>query len=266
MPFPNNLKIILLATMFNLAFEYSLRGFNGFFLTSYFPFILFGFYFTLYYMLEDIIVRFRPHNYQLVLATFFYGLFAIAFLSGSIFNRPQFLGISWTALFYVGFVWWGIVQTIFTFYFANRLVKRDWNHKKMGKLGWGLSIFYNTFFFIWFQKFNIYLSPVQSYGWPIFIIIAIATFVFLYFDMRNKAKKRETWQFQPSKIMDLLSFGSFLIFITTGSLFAGGQVVDPRCACLVNLTALRIIHFWTILSVAIFFAYRFLIRKKEITV
>ncbi|MBL7150886.1 hypothetical protein ISS86_03070 [Candidatus Microgenomates bacterium] len=263
--FSNRLKIILLATIFNLSFEYSMRGIGGFFKLAFFPLILFGFYFTLYSMLEDLIVRFKLHNYQLVLAAFLYGIFPMAFATGVLFNKPQFLGINWTALFYVGFLWWGILQAIFTFYFASRLVQRDWNHPKMGKLSWFLAITYNVVVFAWMKRVNPYLAAVQSVAYLIFILIAAITAFFLQRDL-GKNKDRKPWQFEPSTVMDFLSFGSFILFVFLGTYFAGGQVGDPRAGgSHVNLTAVRIVHFWTILYSIIFLVYRWW-RGKEIAV
>jgi len=261
----NRFKIIFLAIIFNLSFEYSMRGIHGFF-KPVLPFILLGFYFTLYIMLEDLIVRFKLKNYQLVLAAFLYGIFPMAFATGVLFTNPQFLGINWGTLFYVGFLWWGILQAIFTFYFANRIVRRDWNHPKMGKLGWVLAIGYNVAVLASLKLLNPYLSPVQPIAYVIFILIASVTALFLWQSI-EKNKDRKVWQFEPSKIMDFLSFGSFILFVFLGSYFIGGQIADPRVGgSHVNLTAIKIVHLWTIISVITFFIYRFLIRKKEITV
>lgn len=91
----NRWKVILLSALFNLSFEYSMRGLGGLFKPVVFlPLFLFGFYFTLYAMLEDLIVRFRLHNYQLVLAAFLYGIFPMAFGTGALFANPQFYGIN----------------------------------------------------------------------------------------------------------------------------------------------------------------------------
>lgn len=261
----NRLKIVLLATIFNLSFEYSMRGFYGFF-KSILPFFLFGFYFTLYSMLEDLIVHFKVKNYQLVLAAFLYGIFPMAFATGILFNRPLFLGIAWGSLIYIGFLWWGIAQAIFTFYFANRLVRRDWNHPKMGKVGWFLAIAYNVMVLTWMKAVNPHFVPVQPIAYLVFALIALITALFLWQNLK-KNKDRKPWQFEPSKMMDFLSFGSFIIFVFLGTYFGGGQVVEPRAGgSHVNLTAVKIVHVWTIIYTTTFLAYRFLVRKKEITI
>jgi len=266
MKISNRWKIILLATIFNLSFEYSMRGIGGFFKPIFFPFILFGFYFTLFSMLEDLIVRFKLRNYQLVLAAFLYGIFPMAFATGVLFNKPQFLGINWGALFYIGFLWWGIIQAIFTFYFANRLVRRGWNCPKMGKLGWFSAITYNVVVLAWMKLVNPHLVLIQPIAYLIFILIAFTTVFFLWQDLK-KNKQRQFWQFEQSKVMDFLSFGTFILFVFLGTYFAGGQVGDLRAGgSHVNLTAVKIVHLWTIISVITFFVYRFLIRKKEITI
>lgn len=260
----NRLRRILLATIFNLAFEYSVRGFYGFFRQAFYPLMLFGFYFTLYSMLEDLIVRFKLKNYQLVLAAFLYGIFPMAFATGLLFHQPQFLGINWLNLLYVGFLWWGILQAIFTFYLANRLVKRDWDHPRMGKLGWFLAIFYNAVIFVAFKLFNPYLAPVQPVAYAIFAVIVLATASFLWQDLK-KNKERKPWPFESSAVMDVLSFGSFSLFIILGTYFAGGQVLDPTSVSHLNPTALKIVNSWTIIYSTVFVIHRWH-RGKEVTI
>ena len=257
-------KIILLATVFNLSFEYSMRGIGGFFHQVFYPLMLFGFYFTLYLMLEDLIVRFKLKNYQLVLTAFLYGIFPMAFATGALFNKPQFLGISWGALFYIGFFWWGVIQAIFTFYFANRIAPRDWNHARMGKIGWTLAIGYNTVVFTLLKLLNRNLAPVQPVAYLVFVLIALFTFVFLWRDIK-KNENRRSWQFEPSKVMDFLGFGSFILFLFLGTYFAGGQVLDPLSTSHINLTSVKIVHVWPVFSVGIFLIFRWR-RGKEITV
>lgn len=261
--FSNRLKIILLATIFNLSFEYSMRGFYGFF-GSILPFFLFGFYFTLYLMLEDLIVRFKIKNYQLVLAAFLYGIFPMAFATGALFNKPRFLGIDWLALFYIGIPWWGILQAIFTFYFANRIIRRNWDHPKMGRWGWFLCIGYNIAALSFMKIVSPYQAPVQPIAYLIFIFIASFTALFLWQDL-GKNKNRQPWQFEPSRVMDVLSFGSLILFLFLGTYFASGQVVDPVAGTHINPVATKIVHLWTIIFTGFFLIFRW--RKgKEITI
>lgn len=261
----NRWKIILLATLFNLTWEYLARGLVGFFKPIFLPLILFGFYFSLFSMLEDLIVRFKLKNYQLTLAAFLYGLFPIAFGSRDLFANPQFLGINWLNLFYIGFLWWGILQSIITFYFANRLVQRDWQHPRMSKLGWFLAIGYNAVVFLSFQflKPPISKSPLVSYF--ILGLIALSTAIFLWQDIK-KNKDRQPWQFEQSRVMDFLSFTSFILFLSLGTFFTSSRALVFVSSAYFNPEAIKIGHIWTVIYTLTFLVYRFLIRKREITV
>jgi len=85
------------------------------------------------------------------------------------------------------------------------------------------------------------------------------------FDLK-KNKTRQPWRFEPSKVMDFLSFGTFILFVFLGTYFARGQVTDPGAGgSHVNLTAVRIVHIWTVIFTVVFLAHRFLFRKREIT-
>lgn len=261
----NRWKIILLATLFNLTWEYSARGLGGIFRPIFLPLLLFGFYFSLYSMLEDLIVRFKLKNYQLTLAAFLYGLFPIAFGSRDLFANPQFLGINWLNLFYIGFLWWGILQSIITFYFANRLVQRDWQHPRMSKLGWFLAIGYNAVVFLSFQFLKPPISKSPLVGYFILGLIAVFTTIFLWQDIK-KNRKREPWSFSPSSVLDFLSFGSFILFLSMGTFSSISRALIPVSSSYFNPIAIKIGHVWTIIYTIIFLAYRFLMTKKEITI
>lgn len=75
---------------------------------------------------------------------------------------------------------------------------------------------------------------------------------------------REPWRFEPSLVVDFLSFGSVLLFIFLGSYFAGGQILDPASASHINPTALAIVKIWTLAYTDIFILRRHL-RVNELT-
>lgn len=260
----NRLKIVLLATLFNLSFEFAFRGFN-FFNRPLLVFYLFGMYFTLYLMLEDLIVRFKINNLQLVLSAFLYGLLPMAFGTGLLFIKPQFLRINWINLFFIGFLWWGILQAILTFYFATRIVKRDWNHSRLGKVGWVVALGYNLVVFGASKMVNPYLLPIQPVAYLIFGLIVFGTGAFLWQDIK-KSRKREAWDCEKSIVLDFLSFGSLVLFIFLGIFVTGISQADPISLSHLNPITVRIVNIWTIIYTTIFLVYRFLVRKKEITV
>ena len=263
MKLSNRLKIILLATIFNLSFEFAFRGFN--FLNRPFLVIyLFGMYFTLYLMLEDLIVRFKINNLQLVLSTLLYGIFPMAFGTGLLFKQPQFLGINWVNLFFIGFLWWGILQAILTFYLATRIVKRDWSHPRLGKMGWLAAIGYNLLALRVSKRINPYLPPVQPTAYLIFCLIVLGIGVFLWQSIQ-KNRKQETWVCEKSIVLDFLSFGSLVLFLFLGIFITGDGKTDPISLSHLNPLTVRIVNLWTIIYSIIFLVYRFLVRKKEIT-
>lgn len=260
----NRLKIILLAAIFNLTFEFAFRGFN-ILNRPFLAFYLFGMYFTLYSMLEDLIVRFKIKNYQLVLSAFLYGLFPMALGTGLLFIQPQFLGINWVNLLFIGFLWWGIAQAIFTFYFATRLVKRDWDHPRLGKVGWVIAIGYNVVVLTISKITNPYLPSIKPVACFVFGLIILGAGVFLWQDIKRN-RKREIWECEKSIVLDFLSFGSLVLFIFLGIFITAGGKVDPVSLSHLNPTTIRIVNIWTIIYTVIFLIYRFLIRKREIAI
>lgn len=136
----NRFRIVITASLFNLLFEYSLRGLNNLKVQPFLPFILFPIYFSLFTLVEDLIVRWRLRDIQLMLLSFIYGTIYLAFISGILFLPPLYLGINWGALFYINLVWWGALQSILTFYLANLIERRDWNHPRMSMMGWAICL------------------------------------------------------------------------------------------------------------------------------
>ncbi|MBT4512020.1 MAG: hypothetical protein HOC20_07415 [Chloroflexi bacterium] len=70
------------------------------------------------------------------------------FNTGSVFDEAFVLGVNPVLIFMANVLWWGILQSVFAYYFANTIVKRnDSQTEKMGKWGWILAIGINAFFF-----------------------------------------------------------------------------------------------------------------------
>ena len=143
----NHFKLVFYCALFNLLFEYSARGIREFTNRPLFVLALFGIYFTYFAMLEDLIVRLKLTNYQILLTAFLYGLFPTAFLTGNLFNRDIYggiivAGINVGTVVIIGILAWGVVQGMITLYLANRLSPRDWDHPKMGRAGWALAVVY----------------------------------------------------------------------------------------------------------------------------
>lgn len=264
----SRLKIVLLATIFNLSFEYSLRGPKEFLSRPLQTIFLFGAYFTLYTMLEDLIVRFKLKDYQLALGAMSWGIaFPMTLALGNVFLNPQFLGINWLTLLFVGVLWWGILQAIFTFYFANRLIKRDWDHPRLGKIGWIFCLAYNI---VGFGLIRIKLgssSPVDLGAYLLIYLIVAGLLLFLWQDLkRNRLEKIKP--FEKSKVMDFLVFGSLILFSLVGTFLPAGQEGSAVSLTRLNLLALKIIVLWTFFYSFIFFTYKififWLLKKRGV--
>ncbi|KYK32633.1 MAG: hypothetical protein HXS46_04565 [Theionarchaea archaeon] len=261
----NRFSLILYCAIFNLLFEYSARGLPQFISRPLFMFALFGIYFTYFSMLEDLIVRFRLKNYQIFLCAFLYGLFPIAFLTGNLFNTNVYSGImlagvNMGTLIIIGILAWGVVQGIITLYFANRLQTRDWNHPRMGKVGWTSAVLYQLLVMIYAHR-----NPVTPRGTPLgYLVFGLLVIVAVTLFIRSlKIPKPSIQPFQPSKFMDFLAFGSVAIFFILGTFFiSGAQIVTSQP---LNLLAVTLENIWVIFCGLTFFIYR-LQKKSDVVV
>lgn len=262
----NRWKLVLLATFFNLSFEYAFRGYTEFLTRPFQPLFLFGAYFAFYTILEDLIVRFKLTNYQLVLAIWPLGLIPMALGTGVLFHQPLFFGINWVNLFFIELLWWGILQAILTFYFANRIVPRDWNHPRMGKLEWLLALGYVAGGFGFIRMVRPPVAPGTPIGYFMFTLLLIVPVIILYFDLKkDRQRSRKSWKFEKSKVLDVLSFGTLVLFLFLGTYFGGHQTFDTASSALINPTARLLINRWTFIYSAVFLLHRWR-RGKEVTI
>lgn len=249
----NRLKIVLLATLFNLSFEYSLRGASILFTKPQLFISLVVTYFALYSMVEDLIVRLKLKDYQVLLLTSIYMMVYMAFITGVIFEKPYFLGINPVNLIFVGILWSGIIQGPLTFYFANRIQARDWNHPKMSTLGWSLCLL--TTIFVWIIH---YLgNPYKAIGLPVGYLIwglSEAFLVVLLFLTIKKNKSTAQVNFVKSPVLDFLAFGTFFIFLFSLFFLTRGQFISV--ATEVNRPALVVVNLWTVFLSTILTIFR----------
>jgi len=261
----NRYRLILFCALFNLLFEYSARGIGEFTTRPLFVLSLFGIYLTYFAMLEDLIVRFRLRNSQIFVAAFLYGLFPTGFLTGNLFNRNIYGGILLAdvnvgTLIIIGVLAWGVVQGMITLYLANRLSPRDWNHPRMGKVGWGLVIAYQLIVMI-----IAFSNPRAPRGTPrglllCGVLVAVAG-LSLY---RSLGSPRPQVQpFRPSRLMDFLAFGSVFVFVILGTFFASGPTIVTSQP--LNLLAVTLENIWVFLCGIAFFSYR-LWKRSDVTV
>lgn len=261
----NRFSLIFYCALFNLLFEYSARGLGEFANRPLFVLILFGIYFTYFAMLEDLIVRFKLTNCQIFIIAFLYGLFPTAFLTGNLFNQNIYWGvvvggINLGTLLIIGILAWGVMQGMITLYFANRLVKRDWNHPRMGKVGWSAVILYQIIVMLLALR-----NPVTPrgtvLGYSVFALITIVGAIL--FIMSLKSTRGQIRSFQSSKVMDFLAFGSVILFLILGTFFVSeSKVVTSQP---LNQLAVMLENFWAIFCGVVFFLYR-AVKGSEVVV
>ncbi len=258
----NRWAIVLIAVGFNLLFEYALRGINNLRVQPGLPLILFIAYFTYFTMLEDLIVRHRLLDYQLMIASFFFGTVYVCLVAGIAFDKPQAFGLNWSGLLFVNLIWWGPLQAVLTFYLANRLAPRDWNHLRLGGLGWGVMLLLNGLIVVIFQR-----SGVIPKGTPVglgtMIVILIVVAVLFRWTLPGASARAVSSAFQKGGVMDLLSALTVFIFLVCAVLLTSDPVRSG--ASNVNNVSLRIVSGWTVLLALVMLGYR-LISKRPIPV
>jgi hypothetical protein len=164
----NSWLTILAATLFNVLFEYSLRGVNHLIEQPLLLPILFTIYFTLFTMLNDLISRFNLKDTHLMVLAFFFGSFYQFFASGAAVLNAQVLGVNFGSILFVVIVWWGAIQSILTYYLANRVAPRNWSWR-LPKAGWAAALILNGLMIVILQ-----LSPATPVvQWSQFLVMAL---------------------------------------------------------------------------------------------
>lgn len=253
----NRYRIALWCTFFNILFEYSMRGINNLARQPILFPLLFATYFTYFLALEDLIVRFKLGEEHLLAIAFFFGTFYITFATGIVFVNPNLMGINVVNLLFVNVVWWGLLQAILTFYFANRIARRHWNHPLMGKFGWTLFIVYQTLMLLLFQFANPNVPKGSTTGYFTITIVFVASFLVCLFLIKRQKRKSlsESTTFEPSLILDFLAFGSALLFFILAVFFTSDPLQSG--AHQTNQSATNIVIFWSLVVAAVMTFYRF---------
>ena len=225
---------------------------------------LFGLYFAYFAIAEDLMVRFKLTNLQVVLLGLVFGIFAESVLTGNLFNPWIFYGvrvagINLGSLLIIGVAAWGFIQGNVTFYFANRIEPRDWNHPRMGPLGWLLCLGYEGFIAVLSQR-----NPVTPRGtWVSDLgVVGLELVVLVVFLTSLRSRRRGDLKFQPLPLLDLLAFGSLIIFIVLGTFVGGAKIVTSLP---LNREAAVLETIWAVIVTVIFLSYR-LERRAEIVV
>lgn len=235
----NRWKIILIATLFNLLWEYHLRGVNDFSVHPRLPLYLFLTYFSYFTIVEDVIARFRLKDYQVFIVALFLGLLWQLVGPSVIYFPPLVMGINWLGVIFVNFIWWVPIQTLMAFYIANRITPRDWNHPLLSRAGWGLAFF--TFVFITFLSRLLVpnFPPITLQQLVIMLALIIATgALFREFLPSIEERLLTPPAFKKDKVMDYLStFATIFFFFSAFFLTSNPSLVG---AIHLNRTALRV--------------------------
>ncbi len=247
----NTLKLTLVATLFNVLFEYSLRGINTFVARPFFIVIMFTAYFTLFAMQDALIRRFHLRDYHLFILAFTYGVVYQCLYSGIAFVEPTFLGLNWREMLFTVVFWWGTVQSVLTFYLANRIVRRDWSEPPLSRAGWVIVVLLNLFVIFLFQR-SPEIPRGQPIGYVMMVVIFAAATLVLYLTVRRR--KLERRDFEPNLLMDVLSAASVLLFLYA-AFFLTHDPVAMRTTT-VNATSARLIAGWTVLVTFIIWGAR----------
>lgn len=255
-------KIILIATGFNLLFEYSMRGINNLVVQPFLPPILFTAYFTYFTMLEDLIVRYNLKDYHLIVVAFFFGTIYKSLVSGTAVMPPLILGINWGSLLHTNLVWWGPLQTVMALYMANRLTPRDWNHSLLSKKGWGAMLALNGSVVLLFQLSGS-IPKITLVGVIVMATILIVTALLFRRILPGKYERSSPLMFKKDRVMDYLNAFTVIIFFVCAVFL----IHDPIKAGTsnVNRTSLQIVMVWTTILALVLLVYR-LYTKRSIPV
>jgi hypothetical protein len=231
-------KIVLVATLFNLLAEYSVRGINNLRVTPLLPPFLFLTYFAYFAMMEDLIGRYRLKDYHVYVASLFFGLLWQLIGPSVVFFPPTILGINWASLLFVNLVWWSSIQTILALYIANRITPRkDWDHPLLSRAGWGLAFL--TYVGVTLAlRLVVHFPPVM----PLQVLImggliSIVAALFKRLVPGPEERSLPPAIFEKDRLLDLLSVLSAVLFFYLAVFLTS----DPSyvVAAFLNRTALR---------------------------
>ena len=248
-------KIIFGCVIFNLFLEYWAHGMSYFLGTWYAAPTLSLLYLTYFSMLEDLIIRYRLRDYQVLNVGFVFGMFHETFNTGSVFGNRAFFGVDLGLVLLVNIGWWGFLQSVLAMYFANRLSTRDWAHSQMGKGGWILSVAFNGLVVV-----GAFLDGGHAKGETLsyvtaLIIISVAGILFW-----KTLKRKGELQFRKSNLADAIITAQMILSIVMGTFFGLGNF--PVAYFSRNEFAVVILLLWTLLSGSTLLTYRTITRKS----
>lgn len=248
-------KIVLGCTVFNLLLEYWAHGIEYFLETWHATLMLFLLYLTYFSMLEDLVIRHRLRDYQVLNVGFIFGLLHETLNTGSVFGNQAFFGVDLTLLLLINIGWWGFLQSVLAMYFANRFSARDWTHSKMGKVGWILSIGFNAFVLV-----TASLDPNHPKGGFSGYVTALTVGCLAVLLFWKTLRPRDAMPFNKSKLVDIIVAAQMILCAMIGTFLGFGNYEIggfPRHEFVVVLLIL-----WTLSSGLVLLIFRTLRRKS----
>lgn len=258
----SHVKIVLIATLFNICAEYSLRGISNLHTSPILPIALFLNYFPYFMIIEHLITRYHMRDYHVAIVSLFYGILWQLIGPSIVYLAPFFLGVNWIGVIFVNFVWWVPIQTLLALYLANRFVKREWNVPFLTQKQYH---FYIGFFVVATMLFRAFAPlPATLIGTLTMVVLTIIAYRY----SQKIIKKLEEHplsipSFVQNKVYDVFSVGLVLYFIIA----AVGIRPEPGVAGMthLNVRALQVDLRVSTIVVLILFFYR-KIKHKPISV
>ena len=247
--------IVLGCTVFNLLLEYWAHGIEYFLETWYATLMLFLLYLTYFSMLEDLIIRYRLRDYQVLNVGFIFGLLHETLNTGSVFGNQSFFGLDLTLLLLINIGWWGFLQSVLAMYFANRLSARDWTHSKMGKVGWILSIGFNAFVLVAAS-----LDPNHPKGGFSGYVTALTVSCLAVLLFWRTLRPKDAMPFSKSKLVDTIVVAQVVFCAIIGTLLGSGEYAIGGFARHEFVVILLVL--WTLSSGLVLLVFRTLRRKS----
>lgn len=179
-------KRIAICVGFNILLEFWVHGIPGF-LNAVLVISLIFMYVSLFIMIEDLIVCYNLKDHHVLLLAFSYGLFQETFNTGSVFNNPQIFGVNVYNIIMVNVLWWGIIQCLYSRYFAVQIVGKSKKERNPSIYGWIFAIGFNVLLFLG-ALFESNLPEGTRSGYAISIGLII-TGVIIFSVLRTPTKK-----------------------------------------------------------------------------
>lgn len=258
----NKFGIISIAVLFNLFFEYSMRGVTGFFQHHGIFLILIPLYIAYFTLWDGVIRRYRVGMKHLLLGAFLFGCIVLTYFSGLAFKPPTVIGVNWPVLFFIVVVWWGMLQTVLGLYVAWRVVGFDADEKPVSDFWMFASAVFIVLFHI-FTFIAVRTVPKGSlFGHIVMAAVIIGGLLWLRHMLRSGTppKRDVTDLFTPHWSLDLLGILAPAAFLFSGTFVAQSQVTMP--GGFVDPAAVRFVTLWTILLVIAMTLYFVLTRKR----